>query len=127
MINEAFWAVFAVAFTCSFFAFYTIDADAKEKNYRPAYLLGIAIIAWFTTICLFSAPLYITTISYDANGIVTGSTVQSTNTPQSAWAFYGYMAFATALCAIEGLFFVQFMMMMAVKELGDGLKDLTQH
>jgi len=128
----AFVAVFAVAFTTMFLSFMTLEEDTEKKSYRPAYLLAISLFAWLSTMGLLIAPA-MSTVAYPTHNVtVSGvnttylayNVITTTDTPLEGYALVEYGVFAGGISLIELIFLIQFMMKMAVKELGDGLKTL---
>lgn len=129
---EAFFAVFAVAFTLTIFSFIILEQDTKEKSYRPAYLLFIAIIAWLSTIGLLITPTS-NTISTQAYNVIVGNQLVQypmvnqttiTDNPLPTFAFYEYMAFAGGMALINIIFFITFLLKMSVVEITDAGKTL---
>ena len=147
----AFVAVFILAFAFTLLSFIFLEPDTKEKNYRPAYLLFIALIAWMSTIGLLLAPDY-TTVKSPAYNVTTanvplfcsGATVltacgtttevvqysaynvtTASNNPFPSYGFIEYTAFAGAMALICLIFWIQFMLRMSIKEIGDGMKELA--
>lgn len=137
---EAFFAVFAVAFALTIFSFIILEQDTREKSYRPAYLLFIAIIAWLSTIGLLITPST-TTLSIPAYTVLTTNAVSGSsnimvqnfpavtqtttnNSPLPTYAFYEYMAFAGGMALIDIIFFITFLLKMSVVEITDAGKTL---
>jgi len=134
-----FLAIFAVAFTFTFYGYHIIEEDTGKKSDRPVYILLTALVAWLVTIGALVAPAT-STVYYPAYTVTTNTTTANvssssmaqypaysvttdTEQPFPTWAFYIYLSFACGMALLEAVFFIMFLLNRTIETFDDALDE----